>query len=557
MVQGEQSRPPLVGCSQGTKFSSKAGKVGLKNMGNSCFMNAGLQCLGHIEPLVAHFLNGEFKNELPPSKPGSKGELAKTFADLLRTLWQSEKKVFDPRTFRQMLKRVAPHLMEGDEQQDVQEFLAFCIDGLHGDLNRIGKAPPPQSEEQDKEDEKLALQEGDDFASALSWLRHLQRERSFLVDLLQGQLRSSVTCSKCGHMSRRYDPFLYLSLPVLKSMQQVTDAIDEYLKPEKLTGDDKWHCEKCKKKQDAKKKIDLWKLPPVLVLHLKRFEFDAKNGEFVKTDNRLRMKLEGLDLSQYCSSEQRDGATYYVACVANHAGEFGDGHYTATCRVDNSWHHFSDSQVKEYTGRNVVTRETYVIFLVRQDQALSRSRAAMRTPLVLRQQTLCKPGNWPHPETAVAAVLKATGLTDSGSEAKAVTGKRMSTKGPAPKESPQSSSKANADEQVADCKTEPQMVSAATTASLPASSPHTPARSPSTESGRKRLRDEKEEEDEEAKVDSTKAASPEEDESGKASPQRVSMVARPANPVKKQRSLVSMFEQAGVPLRGSLSRDIN
>merc|ERR1711972_345995 len=97
------------------------------------------------------------------------------------------------------------------------------------------------------------------------------------------------------------------------------------------------------------KQIDLFKLPPVLVLHLKRFEFDAKTMQFEKTENRLKMKLSMLDLAEFCSSQQRDGAVYNVVCVANHLGRYGAGHYTAICRVGGrapgTWYHFNDDVV--------------------------------------------------------------------------------------------------------------------------------------------------------------------------------------------------------------------
>jgi len=200
-------------------------------------------------------------------------------------------------------------------------------------------------------------------------------------------------------------------------MTQVNEALNKYLEPEKLSGEEQWHCERCKKKVDATKKIDLWKLPAVLVLHLKRFEYDAKNQQFQKTDNRLNMKLHDVDLTKYCSSEQRDGASYSVACVANHAGTYEDGHYTATCKVggkgSNTWHHFSDSAVKAYSGRSVVTRETYVIFLVRNpngaDSSRSQTARSQKNAITLRRQELTRPEDWPHPEESVTAVLNATG----------------------------------------------------------------------------------------------------------------------------------------------------
>merc|ERR1719453_601872 len=148
-------------------------------------------------------------------------------------------------------------------------------------------------------------------------------------------------------------------------MKYMTDAIDKYLEAEILSGAEQWHCEKCKVKRDAKKKIDLWFLPPVLVLHLKRFDSDLN-----KISKRLHMKVSALDLASHCSKVQKDGAVYDVACVANHHGDFDSGHYTAACRVrgstGESWHLFNDSDVTELKdSRSVVTQQTYVLFLVR------------------------------------------------------------------------------------------------------------------------------------------------------------------------------------------------
>lgn len=417
-------RAPLVpGCGSDVKFAPEAGRVGLRNLGNTCFMNAGLQCLCHIEPLVAYFLSNEFEKEINTTSPfSSKGDISRAFAELTKALWRSKSlrsTAFNPLDIRKKLAQFAPHLFEGGEQQDVQEFLAFCIDGLHEDLNRVAAPPKPSTDEDEEEtDEERQLREehGEEYAAASAWLQHLQHGKSFLVDLLQGQLRSSLTCSQCGFTSRRFDPFLYLSLPVAKNMRDVTDCLKKFLDVETLTGSDQWHCEKCKANVDATKKFDIWKLPPVLVLHLKRFEFDAKKMLFEKTENCLRMKISGLDLSGYCESTQRDGAMYNVVCVANHSGKYGSGHYTATCRVggDAPWHRFDDSKVTPIDGRQVVTKDTYVMFLVRDQHAGIAAKAAKKNvprPLLLRRQTPSEPENWPHPEALVSALVNLKGRT--------------------------------------------------------------------------------------------------------------------------------------------------
>uniref|UniRef100_A0A7S4VLF1 ubiquitinyl hydrolase 1 n=1 Tax=Alexandrium monilatum TaxID=311494 RepID=A0A7S4VLF1_9DINO len=291
------------GCAD-IEFGKHAGRVGLENLGNTCFMNAGLQCLSHLEPFTAFFLSGRYKEEINRAGSlGCQGKLVDAFADLQRELWQSGRTSLRPTALRKQLAGFRPDLFEGFEQQDVQEFLAFCLDGLHEDLNRVKEQPPPLTEEEERDDERKAAAHGEAFRAALSWLRYLERGRSFMVDLLQGQLRSSLTCVKCGFRSRRFEPFLYLSLPVSWDMDSVTDAVREYLAEELLTGSEQWFCERCQAKVDARKKIDLWELPPVLVVQLKRFDYDANSGRFRKIGRLLSAPLS-MDLSQYCSTEQ-------------------------------------------------------------------------------------------------------------------------------------------------------------------------------------------------------------------------------------------------------------
>lgn len=65
---------------------------------------------------------------------------------------------------------------------------------------------------------------------------------------------------------------MYLSLPIPdRDEVSLMDCVNEYLKEETLDGENQWFCEKCKVKVDAIKKIDLWKLPTILIIHLKRF----------------------------------------------------------------------------------------------------------------------------------------------------------------------------------------------------------------------------------------------------------------------------------------------
>lgn len=78
-------------------------------------------------------------------------------------------------------------------------------------------------------------------------------------------------------------------------MPSVDDLLDEFVKEEKLTEDNTWYCPACKKHQQAQKKFDLWKMPDVLVIHLKRFSNERAFRD--KIDVLIDFPIEGLDLS--------------------------------------------------------------------------------------------------------------------------------------------------------------------------------------------------------------------------------------------------------------------
>ncbi|KAK8969477.1 Ubiquitin carboxyl-terminal hydrolase 8 [Platanthera guangdongensis] len=93
-------------------------------------------------------------------------------------------------------------------------------------------------------------------------------------------------------------------------------------------GADFRYCPSCKKHQQASKKLDLWRLPEVLVIHLKRFSYNRY------TKNKLEMLVDfpihGLDLSKYIIySTQEPNNQYELYAISNHYGNMGGGHYTA------------------------------------------------------------------------------------------------------------------------------------------------------------------------------------------------------------------------------------
>uniref|UniRef100_A0A8C8LTL9 Ubiquitin carboxyl-terminal hydrolase n=1 Tax=Oncorhynchus tshawytscha TaxID=74940 RepID=A0A8C8LTL9_ONCTS len=185
---------------------SQPGLCGLSNLGNTCFMNSALQCLSNACPLTEYFLDDQYEAEINRENPlGMRGEIAEAYADLVKQMWLSRSSYVAPRTFKTQVGRFAPQF-SGYQQQDSQELLAFLMDGLHEDLNRVKKKP------------YLALQDAggrpDEIVAKEAWTNHRLRNDSIIVDIFHGLFKSTLVCPECAKISVTFDPFCYLTLPL-------------------------------------------------------------------------------------------------------------------------------------------------------------------------------------------------------------------------------------------------------------------------------------------------------------------------------------------------------
>ncbi|KAF7726254.1 ubiquitin-specific protease doa4 [Apophysomyces ossiformis] len=331
------------------------GTTGLKNLGNTCFMNSIIQCLSGTIPLARYFISGTFKQHINRDNPlGTGGVLAEGFADLLRVMWSENYNFISPVAFREALVRFAPQF-SGTEQQDSQEFLTFLLDGLHEDVNIVVKRPPPLPEDPDEEEKFEQLP--DWHASGIAWEKYLARNTSIVVSLLQGQYKSRLTCLTCHKTSTTYNTFMSLSLPIPAGRTgppkvSLYQCLDYFVKEEILENDDAWHCPRCKTLRRSSKSLTLSRLPDVLLIHLKRFSFDGPFRD--KLDTVVDAPIRGLDLSGYVPSTmfspdnsiEKPSLNYDLYGVSNHYGSLTGGHYTACVRngYRNEWHNFDDTR---------------------------------------------------------------------------------------------------------------------------------------------------------------------------------------------------------------------
>ena len=114
-------------------------------------------------------------------------------------------------------------------------------------------------------------------------------------------------------------------------------------------------------KQHVKAKVlmELYSVPPILIISLKRFK------ALQKIDTPVDFPLEDLDMSKYLIGPQKEKENMYdLFGVAHHYGGMGGGHYVASCKnyFDGKWYHFNDSSVSNERLEDITASSAYVLF---------------------------------------------------------------------------------------------------------------------------------------------------------------------------------------------------
>ncbi|CAH1129663.1 unnamed protein product [Ceutorhynchus assimilis] len=345
------------------------GLIGLRNIGNTCFMNSVLQCLSNTRVLLDYIRKDAYQRDINNTTSGMKGALIKAFGEVIKELWAPDSSgPVNTVALKSQIQRFAPRFM-GYSQQDAQEFLRYLLEGLHEDVNRVTTKPKPITTDID---DNLP----DSEKAAEAWRRYLRSEDSLIVDAFVGQLKSTLKCTHCGHCSVTFDPFWDLSLPLPSGRNtgplRLSHCLEAFTKEETLDGDEKPKCAKCKEQRRCTKRFTIQRFPQILVIHLKRFSpLERYKG---KLNTLVEFPLEGLDLNHY-AEEAQSCPKYSLYAVSEHSGTPYSGHYTAHCKnpIDGKWHEYNDSRVSSASGRSAVSPEAYVLFYEREG-ATQRSR---------------------------------------------------------------------------------------------------------------------------------------------------------------------------------------
>ncbi|KAJ3013819.1 UNVERIFIED_CONTAM: Ubiquitin carboxyl-terminal hydrolase 21 [Siphonaria sp. JEL0065] len=306
-----------------------------------------------------------------------KGQLANSFVgvldEALKPTPPTASRCLNPSRFKRQIDNWAPQFA-GYNQQDAQEFLRFMLDGLHEDLNRV--VVRPRYTYKDVDVDKLS----DVDKARFAWHRYHASNSSFVFDLFGGQLQSTVTCHSCNHPSTTFDTFWDLSLPIPKASNgsdvspvskcTLTDCLLEFAAKEVLG--ELYRCDNCKTRVTASKRLQIYKCPEVLVLHLKRFTYSRYTRDKIETSVKFPLKRLSLE-SIMTQTPGHDQIVYYdLFGISNHMGGLGGGHYIAhTKNWDTGlWYEKNDGVVTQVDEGRIesLDRSSYVLFFQKSRQ---------------------------------------------------------------------------------------------------------------------------------------------------------------------------------------------
>ncbi|KAK9765736.1 hypothetical protein K7432_005701 [Basidiobolus ranarum] len=327
---------------------------GLNNLGNTCFMNSVLQCLTYTPQLATYLINEGHKKSCKMSDFCALCEMEDHLVNSFSNK-NNSRGAISPKRIAGKLKSIAKQFRLG-RQEDAHEFTRYFLDSMQKSC-LYGYDP--------KLDSRI-------------------KETTLVHKIFGGYLQSQVKCLSCGYESNTFDPMLDVSLEI-RNCSSIEKAFSLFTKPEMLTKDNRYKCEKCNKLVDAQKRMTVYDSPNILTVQLKRFSygFSLHGGKISKPVS----FSENLELKSHMSkTKENTGTSYKLYGVLVHSGgSCHSGHYYSFIKAPNgSWYCMNDCSVEPVSLNTVLKQNAYMLFYIK-DQHQSDSVKHSEKPSTPRE----------------------------------------------------------------------------------------------------------------------------------------------------------------------------
>ena len=314
--------------------------AGLDNIGATCYMNATLQCLAHIEKFCKYLLNPENIQNIQKNK--FKYKLTNAYLIVLINLWQNINiQSYAPHNFKQVISDMNP-LFQGVQANDSKDLIIFLLENMHNELN----VPLINQQNNDMINQF-------DFNEALKTFKNffINNYRSVISNLFYGFFDSTMVCKKCGVMTHNIQCYNILIFPLeevrifknrIQNIVTIEECFEYYQKKDKMSGSNQIYCNKCKSMVDSINYSKLITCPNILILNLNR----GKGLQFnIKIEIQEKLNVGNF---LYFKNSNEIPTNYELIGIVTHFGPSDmSGHFIAFCKsfVDNNWYKYNDSIV--------------------------------------------------------------------------------------------------------------------------------------------------------------------------------------------------------------------
>ena len=321
-------------------------KIGLQNIGATCYMNATLQCFCHIEKFVNYF---KYSKHVISMVRSNKNNLTSSFKLLIEKLWPNNynesysQKDYAPEEFKNKISKMNP-LFEGVSANDAKDLVNFIIMTLHQELNKAKKS---------NNNNNIILDQRNQQTMFNYFIHNFKLEnQSIISDLFYGVNCNITQCCNCNANIYNYQIYFFLVFPLeevrkfrnnnfINNAVNIYDCFDYDRKVNLMYGDNSMYCNYCKQNTNCNMYTCLTTGPEILILLLNR-------GQGIEFNVKIYF-MEDLDLSNYIQLNNT-GAKYKLIGVITHIGESGmSGHFIAYCKdpISQSWNKYNDAIVSE------------------------------------------------------------------------------------------------------------------------------------------------------------------------------------------------------------------